>query len=229
VEYRPGFTECADCHVALVENLPKKEDPTIPRDAQGRELLWSGLSRPLYRAVASALDARHIPHTDVDKEFGILATMAQAATLIWIDPRDRTAAREALAEAVAKGPGTESATEEMQLESGSVDSFGLSRRGFAQGSTEETEDQGLEESADDYSNDSSDDIVENFDPDDATVEVWSGADAEMADTFEDCLNNVGIGCVVNEENEKWRVLVLPSSEKRAREIVREITEASAPE
>jgi hypothetical protein len=191
--------------------------------------LWSGLSRPLYRVIAAALDARHIAHKDVDKEFGILPTMAQAATLIWIDPKDRASAREAIAEVVAKDPGAESASEEMELESGSVNPFGFNRRGFQGTGEEETGGQETEEEADENVDGVPEDVVEDFDPDEATVEVWSGADEEMAGTFEDCLNNVGIGCVVNDESGKWRVLVLPSSEKRAREIVREITEASAPE
>ena len=153
--------------------------------------------------------------------------MAQAATLIWIDSRDRVSAREAVAEAMARDPGAESATEEMELESGSVDLFGFNRRGFQGIGEEEIGSPEAEEEAEE--NNAPDDIVEDFDPDEATVEVWSGAAEGMARTFEDCLNNVGIGCVVGDDGGKWRVLVLPSSEKRAREIVREIMEASAPE
>jgi hypothetical protein len=234
LEYRPGFNECSDCRVPLVESLPEVEDPSIPRDTQGRELLWSGISRPLYRAIAAALDARRIAHTDVDKEFGILPTMVQAATLVWIDPRNRMAAHQALAEVLEKDPSATSASDEIELESVSVDPFGLNRRAFnrADGAAHEDASQtseGVEAQDDGSDEDVPDDIVEDFDTDEATIEVWSGEDEEMARTFEDCLNNVGIGCVVDEGGGKWRVLVLPSSEKRAREIVREITEASAPE
>ena len=74
-----------------------------------------------------------------------------------------------------------------------------------------------------------DDIVEDFDPDDATCEVWSGDDCQMAQIFNDCLRNVGIGCVVKSDVPKVRILVLPESEKRAREVVREIIEQTPPQ
>jgi hypothetical protein len=74
-----------------------------------------------------------------------------------------------------------------------------------------------------------DDIVEDFDPEDATAEVWSGEDAEMAQVLNDCLSGVGIGCVQSHNGSHIRVLVLPATAARAKEIVREVVEGTPPE
>ena len=74
-----------------------------------------------------------------------------------------------------------------------------------------------------------DDLVEDFDPEDATCEVWSGEDEQMVEIFKECLQNVGIGSVTREDGEKTRILVLPSAEKRAREVIREIVDEAPPE
>jgi len=74
-----------------------------------------------------------------------------------------------------------------------------------------------------------DDFVEDFDPDDATAEVWTGEDDGAAEDIKNCLNGVGIGCVVQQDGTKSRLLVLPSMERRAREVIREIVDQTPSE
>lgn len=74
-----------------------------------------------------------------------------------------------------------------------------------------------------------DDQLENFDPEEATSKVWSGADASMAQSINVCLREVGIGCVVNETKGNFNVCVERASEIRAREIIREIIDQTPPE
>ena len=74
-----------------------------------------------------------------------------------------------------------------------------------------------------------DDLVKDFYPEDATAEVWAGYDEEMAQNLENCLCEVGIGCEVLDLEGKWSVRVMPESEARAQEIVREIVEGTPPE
>lgn len=74
-----------------------------------------------------------------------------------------------------------------------------------------------------------DDISAGFDPKQARMGIWAGEDAEMAQNLKDCLREVGIGCVVEDLQEKWSVCVMPQFEARAKEIVREVLEASPPE
>jgi hypothetical protein len=52
-EFRDGFAECRDCHLALV--------PTL-LDAQGASVcLWIGIFRATLDKILAALDAQHIP------------------------------------------------------------------------------------------------------------------------------------------------------------------------
>jgi len=74
-----------------------------------------------------------------------------------------------------------------------------------------------------------DDIVAGFDPRDASAEVWSGEDTRMKEMLLACLRENGIGSVVDDTDGKSRIRVLPSSAARAREIIREVVEASPPE
>jgi hypothetical protein len=69
----------------------------------------------------------------------------------------------------------------------------------------------------------------DLDPEDATAEVWSGDEPGMAEILEDCLRENGIGCAVDQIGMKSRIRVLPISAVRAREIIREVIEATPPE
>ncbi len=63
----------------------------------------------------------------------------------------------------------------------------------------------------------------------ATREVWSGDDAALAQLLQDCLRENGIG--VRPDGKPpgvMRLSVMPLDEKRAREIIREVREASPP-
>ncbi|MBZ5703373.1 MAG: DUF2007 domain-containing protein [Acidobacteriia bacterium] len=68
-----------------------------------------------------------------------------------------------------------------------------------------------------------------WNPKQATAEIWSGEDAGLARTFEDCLRENRIG--VRREGAKpgtLRLFVMPADEPAAREILREIREGSPP-
>ncbi len=67
-----------------------------------------------------------------------------------------------------------------------------------------------------------DDITANFNAEEATQEVWAGADPEMAETVRVCLRENGIGCVVEDAGGESVVLVMPESQKRAKGIIGEI-------
>lgn len=232
-EYRPGFTKCADCGIALVNRLPKDApagDADAPKDSEGFELLWSGLSPGPYGDIRDALDAEGIVHKDVDKEFGVLPSFSQDADFIWINPRDRAAARAIVAEVLARREDTTDETEQLARDATRVNPLGVNRQVYNTASERYSADSNHaappESGAPDQP--TPDDIVENFKPEDATTEVWAGEDSDMAQVLEDCLRGVGIGCVASQLGGKVRVLVLPGAEKRAREVIREIVEQSPP-
>jgi hypothetical protein len=71
---------------------------------------------------------------------------------------------------------------------------------------------------------------EDWYPEDATLEVWSGDDSELATMIEASLRENQIHSRTEElAGGARKLFVLPKDEARAREIVREVVEASPPE
>ena len=234
VEYRDGFTRCSDCDVALVDHLPTEspaDDRDAPRDADGRELLWSGVDSNAYDAIRDALDAARVAHKDTSQEFGLLQNFRQSAQFIWIDPRDREAARVVLSKVLAES-GSE---DRRQGDANSdhlawMDPFNARREVYSHQSqpleaVEDGESFAVEGERDPLPND----LPEDFDAEEATAEVWAGDDVEMAQFLKDSLSGVGIGCVIGEDGGKNRLLVRPADQSRAREIVREVVEGTPQE
>jgi len=70
---------------------------------------------------------------------------------------------------------------------------------------------------------------EPWNPAAATAEVWSGQDAALLHVLEDCLRENRIGFRRGgREPGNMRLSVMPSDEAAAREIIREVREASPP-
>jgi hypothetical protein len=235
-EYRPGFTKCADCGTDLVARPPEQECEKTdePTDAEENVLLWSGLTLQLYDVIREALDAAGISHKDVDREFG-MSTVSREALLIWVNPRDLSAGRAIVQKILADSDVADRDDIRLAYEANRVNPFNLGRRVYSIepegranpfGPTKTTLFSAEPERPREPT---PDDIVQDFDPDDATAEVWSGEDKDMADYVKLCLGGVGIGCVLREDAAKVHVLVLPAQESRAREIVREIREGTPPQ
>jgi hypothetical protein len=68
---------------------------------------------------------------------------------------------------------------------------------------------------------------ENWDPEEATVEVWSGGE-DAASTIEACLREVNIHSRTDMAGGAGKIFVMPEDAVRAKEIVREIDEAAPP-
>jgi hypothetical protein len=68
-----------------------------------------------------------------------------------------------------------------------------------------------------------------WDPAAATVEIWSGEDTALAELLEACLRENTIGFRRQEsERGSLRLQVMPADESAAREIIREVREATPP-
>jgi hypothetical protein len=237
-EYRVGFTKCSDCRVDLVSKSPVGEsgdDAYIPRNSEGLELLWSGVSEALTDQIDDALEAAHVSHKITDKEFGLLPNLAQSANFIWIESRDRASSRAILEKVLAGSGALEQEAERYPPDGRRMNPLGLGRKIYGSpvgdhplfGSNSPFDSASLFE-AHAASEPVPDDIVEDFDPGDATADVWSGDD-EMAEYLKLCFSGVGIGCVLREDGSKIHVFVLPANEIRAREIVREVVDAAPPQ
>jgi hypothetical protein len=213
-EYRQGFTECSDCGVPLVETLHDAAAASSkPVDPQTAVLLWSGTSAQSSAAIGRALDDAHVAHHDTAKNVGPLPGLTTAVYAIFVHQRDHDAARAALESARLQ---LEAAPQEGD-EADEPDDRGSI--GAGAGHSEEAEEPLAPTNY----------VPEDFDPEDATSEVWSGSDRRTAEGLAMCLRENGIGSAVSHQNAVARISVLPGDELRAREIVREVVEASSPE
>jgi hypothetical protein len=245
-EYRFGFTKCFDCAVDLVEHL--SDDSGAPVEAVGdpetRQVLWAGVDARTSASIRSALDEAKIAYNEDSVESQFMPAFRQSIYRIEVRRADYRAA-ELCPQGLAGGDAINPKSASALLDSNSsVLSFlGINRGLFDRGPVREPSpaetDSEVPDSAPIAENDlgeadsmgdpAQDDLVEDFHPEDATSEVWVGEDQQMAEDFRACLLGVGIGCEVKQENGKSRVLVMPGSEARAREIIREVIEATPPE
>lgn len=214
-EYRSGFTHCSDCDVGLVETLAGVTNPTSLRDDPSAALLWTGTDPVAEGLISKALHEAEIPCHKRESNVGALFNL-EPVFAIFVHGRDFDAARAVL--------------DSLRLAQDS------NRRAAEQALEDEREEADAEDeiplpesSADDDGSEAPDNIVSKFNPEDATAEVWSGEQTEMAEMLPACLRENGIGCVVDESGGGTRIRVVPDSEARAREIIREVVEGTPPE
>lgn len=72
VEYRPGFTHCTDCEVALVDELPPARRASFEGDPGEEEdpfcAFWQGDDARVQAELCTVLDEAGIPHKTVRRE-----------------------------------------------------------------------------------------------------------------------------------------------------------------
>ena len=158
-EYRPGFSTCSDCGAALVERLVPKEPERPNRNTSGPELLWTGTNRAIRSVILSALDDAEIAHHESKREVGPLPGLSQPVYAIFIPVEQRDTARAAMEKGLAQ---FQEGAPETDDESSDPESFA-----------------GLSDNADDDQPVADDVVSENYHPDDATQEVWSGTDIDV--------------------------------------------------
>lgn len=209
-EYRPGFSRCSDCGAQLVEHIDASLPTNRTQDTDGPELLWAGTDPAVLGVTVNALDEAGIPHHESHRDVGPIPGLSQPVYAIFIPKRHHDAAQTALNQARREFENGPERPDEV---------IAATESSLAE----------LEFPEDDENAPSvPDDVPENYDPDEATAEVWSGNDADTKDMLVACLRENGIGCELEAED-KFRIRVMPSSETRAREIVREVIEAAPPQ
>lgn len=236
-EYRFGFTHCNDCDVDLVEALPSSPErvgadfSADREDLDAPELLWSGIDSGAFTRIRSALDEARIPYNDEPVEARLLYASMRNPLEVWVQRADRDAARKILSNLFG---GVTDQTAEPVVDGMPPEGTGLSDTiGFGHRETKlprpdiETHEP---KEADESPQEVPEGDLDEFDPDEAAVEAWSGTDREIARMVKDSLRENGIGCVISSAGDGMcRVLVSPITSRRAHEIVREIVEGVPPE
>jgi hypothetical protein len=210
-EYRPGFTECSDCQVALVDALPvaaAEQTSQAPTDPNARELFWSGYDPRIFEQFQAALNAAGIQYAEHSQAVN-LRYEAVRPMEIWTYVRDHDAADKVYRELT-----------------GVTDPQESDEEAEAAAAIPEEEEAPEEDSADVSA--VPDDISEEIDSEEATAEVWSG-EAAMLDILEACLRENGIASVRIAEGSSAKLFVLPHRADRAKEIIREVIDATPEE
>lgn len=237
-EYRPGFRHCPDCDVDLVDRLDPVPTNAIRQDDLDKPaLLWTGTSGEAQAALCTALKTVNIPYLQRETDVGMIPGLAQPVFAIFVKGRDLDGAQLVLErtaehfEADDSDANTERDDLQLQADARSLDPVRSGKEVFAALALKRaansfgaapTESSFADTDTADSAEPTPDDIAEDFIPENATQEVWSGADLDMAETVRLCLRENGIGCVVQGTGNEKTVLVTPGSEARAKEIVREI-------
>jgi hypothetical protein len=205
-EYRKGFTRCSDCDVDLVETLAAANAaPATREQAPDAVLLWSGTDPQTFSAVRDALDWARIFHFAQTRDSGVFPNLKGQPYSVHVNRVDLKVAEEVL-ETIPGVDVNDVPDDDDDEAEVTPDSAELA----------EEEDSGPVP----------DDIPEDFQPEKARAEIWSGDDNNMAETVRMCLRENGIGCVVDVSTGTCRIRVMPESEARAKEIVREILEGT---
>lgn len=218
-EYRPEFAVCSDCQVALVPDPPRgpspsTDDPSVDDTSFG--LLWSGSDPRKHAEVCEALDRQKIPARTLRREDHLFNPTIHPEFEVYVPVGLMSSAREALHQANLDEDDSEelaeSGTLEIPAEEGPPDD------------DDEDEERG---------------DFQELDPQDATVEIWSGQDFDMAAMVASSLRENHIPYRsdsditepkrASNETPATRLLVFPEDEKRAKAIVREIVDAMPPE
>jgi len=225
-EYRPSFTVCSDCQVALVADPPGKPAEGSPAGVDDSfVLVWAGSDQQKHAEVRELLQGENIDARTVRGEDHLIFANTHPPFEVYVP-----AALGAKAKEVLQQPENASQEESQQLEDSAA--FELP----------------AEDDAPTDENDDGDSRRQQagWHPEDATVEIWAGPDAELADMIAMCLRenqiNYRSGSATGEESDEpqasnapeetsaaetgmERLFVLPEDEARGKEIVREILDA----
>lgn len=204
-EYIRGVTECADCGVALVDAL---ESPAgNPAEDVRIVSIWRGNDPAECERVQEALEHAEIPFTVPDSKSPFSFLPTEPTLDVWISDADRERARKILLD-------LEGRVDPDELTSEEIESLALPESDQPDSEVQTSELQNLSE---------------NWYEDEPVIEVWNGDSESFADSLIACLREVGIASHKLSEAGHWRLVVRPQQESSAKEVVREVMEASPPE
>jgi hypothetical protein len=204
-EYIRGVTQCADCGVPLVNSL----DSAIagPPDQHSVVAVWQGDDPAECAAVKNALAEAEIPFVDQSSNAYFILRSMRPKTEVCVRIVDEEAARKVLL-GVKSGTSLDELTPE-EIESLALPVSDAPDHDDAPGAPA--------------------DATADLDVEEHLSEVWQGDNEDMANTLIMCLRENGIPSRKNAEVTGWLLEVRPELASRAKEIVREVVEASPPE
>lgn len=202
-EYRAGVTQCADCDVPLVDAL---DAPESARTADERIVcIWSGNDPRECAELKEALEGAQIPFVDPSIGYSDFPTLRPRIEICVFSADEDRAKKVLLGLEGRSGPD--------ELTPDEMGSLALPA------SDDVDSDEGTYTPTD---------LHEDWDDDAAVSQVWNGDEEDFANTLVACLRENGIPSHKLTQDGRWRLVVRPEQEARAKEIVREVVEASPP-
>jgi hypothetical protein len=201
-EYRSGFTHCPDCDVDLVENFPElNHGSTTELSDETLKEVWLGDNEGECISICERFREAEIPFK-VNQTHRQVFKRLDSNFRIGVPPAFHHRAEEIIAKDSADQE-EEQLAMELPAEDDVVTAPDL---------------------------DHSDWDPDNWNPQDATVEVWAESGEETTWMIEASLreNNIYSRTDVLEDGSR-KVFVMPNEEARAREIVHEIKDATPPQ
>ncbi len=224
-EYRQGITLCPDCNVALVSQLPR-----VPGESDPDPFckFWQGDDPRFHAELCALLEEAGIPYKTVRREDHLFNLARKDALQIGVPYSLYEKAEAAVNEAL--GPEATIPASSGMLEAPDVEGpeplskfqQTVSTRGLFAAIAEKLAEPGPpREQPSDWD-------PSAWNPSDATVEIWAGSDPALAELLSSSLRENRIHSSTEELRGRYLLYVLPEDEPRAREILREISEASPP-
>jgi hypothetical protein len=246
-EYRQGFTRCADCDVELVYELPAAAivsvEPVDPGDPEEDPFcsFWKGDDPRIHAEICELLEKESIPHKTVRREDHLFHFSNYPAFQLGIPfsmfERGEAAVKEAYGgdEAIEPAsrilsmgsdhiPGT-------RFDAGGIDSGVRDSRKSSQAREETPGVEDLQNSTgpNDYAASAVTGDDENWNGEEAVVEIWSGDEPELAEFIAASLQINQIQFRHDRTGGKRTLYVRAEEETRAREIVAQVVEGVPPE
>jgi hypothetical protein len=226
-EYRPGFTVCADCDIPLVPQYETREardvppPPSEPGDPNEDPFcaFWKGDDRRLHAELSSVLDAAGVPHKTIHRQDHLFNLNNYPAFQIAVPFSFYERAERAVKEAFDLDASDSGAVQSLTSSPLLSDRSDSVRKLPATLSPPEDEAIPGPRSAGDSS---------DWFPEDANAAIWSGDNRSLQEMLTASLNENRIHCRSEIQGERVTIFVQLADESRAREIVREIREASSP-
>jgi len=232
-EYRQGFSVCSDCQVALVPDPPRHPSANPSTDDKSDDtsfaLVWAGSDARMHAEICEALDRQKIPARTLRRQDHLFSPTMRQEFEVYVPADLMSSAREALHQADPTEDDSEQLSDSDQL----LDS-GILEIPAEEGPPHENDGENDDEERRD---------LLNFDPQDATVEIWSGQDADVAAMITSSLRENHIPYRPDpgisdpeiagpnsgpDEMRPTRLFVFADDAKRAKAIVREILDAAPP-
>jgi hypothetical protein len=202
-EYRAEFSQCSDCHVALVPELSTEDSP------YSYVVVWRGEDIVVHDQLCDELEGAGIEYADTPLEVLLRKSWDWDPFNLSLNPR--------FGFVVSVRTNNEARAQEILeklLENEPVDSpLRMPAEGMGAPRPEGASAFPL-----------------HWDPKTATVEVWAGQSLERLQFLVSSLQETGIPeRSVEDEQRTWHLSIRPQDESQAREIVREVLEAAIPE